>query len=208
MYTTEERVFIVRNYWVTGSFKQCQAVVLRKFGGRKPRTKQTIANFVKKLGTTGGVLDIHAGGKPPMSDQRVADVKQRLQQSPKKSLRRLSQETGLSYSTCQRAAKKAKLKAYRVTVDQELKPLDTQKRMAYCEWFMKLFGEDDELLDITWYSDEAWFHLSLYVNSQNTRIWATEHPHEFHEVPLHSEKTSSQFTSLLPVIIKEAAEIP
>jgi len=29
----------------------------------------------------------------------------------------------------------------------------------------------------------------LYVNSQNTRIWATEHPHEIHEVPLHSEKT-------------------
>ena len=54
---------------------------------------------------------------------------------------------------------------------------------------MNLFGEDDELLDITSYSDEAWFHLSGYVNSQNTRMWATEHPHEFHEVPLHSEKT-------------------
>ena len=99
------------------------------------------------------------------------------------------QETGLSYSTCQKAAKKAKLKAYRITVVQELKPLDTPKRMAYCEWFMNLFGEDDELLDITWYSDETWFHLNGYVNSQNTRIWATEHPHEIHEVPLHSEKT-------------------
>ena len=32
-------------------------------------------------------------------------------------------------------------------------------------------------------------NLSGYVNSQNTCIWATEHPHEFHEVPLHSEKT-------------------
>ena len=37
--------------------------------------------------------------------------------------------------------------------------------------------------------DEAWFHLSGYVNSQNTCTWATEHPHEIHEVPLHSEKT-------------------
>ena len=124
-----------------------------------------------------------------MLDQRVADVKQCLQQSPKKSLHKLSQETGLSYSTCHTAAKKAKLKAYCVTVIQELKPLDTQKRMAYCEWFMNLFGKDDELLDITWCSDESWFHLSGYVNSQNTRIWATEHPHEFHEVPPHSGKT-------------------
>ena len=33
----------------------------------------------------------------------------------------------------------------------------------------------------------------MFVNqstyTQNTRIWATEHPHEIHEVPLHSEKT-------------------
>ena len=123
MYTTEERVFIVRNYWVTGSFKQRQAAFLRKYGGRNPLTKQTIANLVKKLETTGGVLDVHAGGKPHTSDQRVADVKQHLQKSPKNSLRKLSQETGLFYSTCQRAAKKAKLKAYRVTVVQELKPL-------------------------------------------------------------------------------------
>jgi len=60
-----------------------------------------------------------------MSGQTVADVNKRLQQSPKKFLCKLSQETGLSYSTCQRAAEKAKLKAYRVTVVQELKPLDT-----------------------------------------------------------------------------------
>ena len=62
--------------------------------------------------------------------------------------------------------------------------------MAYYEWFTNLFGED-ELLDITWYSVEAWFHLRGYVNSQNTRIWATEHPHEIHKVPLHSEKTGA-----------------
>jgi hypothetical protein len=53
---------------------------------------------------------------------------------------------------------------------------------------MNLFDEDDELLDITLYSDEALFHLSGYVNSQITCIWATQHPHQIHEVPLHSEK--------------------
>ena len=39
MYTTEESVFIVLNYWVTGSFKQCQAAFLGIYGGRKPPTK-------------------------------------------------------------------------------------------------------------------------------------------------------------------------
>ena len=34
-----------------------------------------------------------------------------------------------------------------------------------------------------------WFHLSGYVNSQNSRIWASENPNAIHEEPPHSEKT-------------------
>ena len=37
-------------------------------------------------------------------------------------------------------------------------------------------------------SDEAWFHLSGYVNSQNTRYWSFENPHLIHETPLHDLK--------------------
>jgi hypothetical protein len=38
---------------------------------------------------------------------------------------------------------------------------------------------------VSFMPDEAWFHLSGYVNSQNSRYWATESPHELHEQPLH-----------------------
>ena len=44
------------------------------------------------------------------------------------------------------------------------------------------------ILDYTWFSDEAWFHLSVYINSQNSPIWASENPNAIHEEPPHSEK--------------------
>jgi hypothetical protein len=49
-----------------------------------------------------------------MRDRTVQDVKDRLLPSPRKSLSRLSQET------CQRAAKKAKLHPYPVSVVQRI----------------------------------------------------------------------------------------
>ena len=39
-------------------------------------------------------------------------------------------------------------------------------------------------------SDEAWFHLSGYVNSQNTRCWSSENPQVIGETPLHDLKIS------------------
>jgi hypothetical protein len=56
-----------------------------------------------------------------MSENTVHEVANRLLASPRKSLRVLSQEVGLSRSTCQRAAKKAGLHAYRFRAVQELK---------------------------------------------------------------------------------------
>jgi hypothetical protein len=44
-------------------------------------------------------------------------------------------------------------------------------------------------VDIIWFTDEARFYLSGYINSQNTRVWAEENPQEIHAEPLRSEKT-------------------
>jgi hypothetical protein len=38
------------------------------------------------------------------------------------------------------------------------------------------------------FTDEAWLHLSGYVNSQNYRTWRTENPHNYTETPLHPQK--------------------
>ena len=40
-----------------------------------------------------------------------------------------------------------------------------------------------DVLDVTFFTDEAWFHLSGYVNSQNSRLWSYDNPHSLHENP-------------------------
>jgi hypothetical protein len=38
------------------------------------------------------------------------------------------------------------------------------------------------------FSDEAWFHLRSYMNSQNSRLCSSENSNAYHETPLHPVK--------------------
>jgi hypothetical protein len=47
---------------------------------------------------------------------------------------------------------------------------------------------DNNILDKSFFSDEAWFEMSGYVNSQNMRMWSAENPHFYTQTPLHPQK--------------------
>jgi hypothetical protein len=49
-----------------------------------------------------------------------------------------------------------------------------------------------DVLDVT-LTDEAWFHLSCYVNTQHTRLWSSENPYAVHEKPLFDQKLGVWF---------------
>ena len=53
MYTVEQRGFIVRKYWKTGSFKACQTAFRTEFGEKSAPSKCCIQKLVKKLETRG-----------------------------------------------------------------------------------------------------------------------------------------------------------
>jgi hypothetical protein len=73
-YSVEERVFIVKNYWITGSIKNCQRRFVEQCGGRNLPSKRCIQNLVKKLENKGTLLEVHGRGRPEMSENTVNDI--------------------------------------------------------------------------------------------------------------------------------------
>ena len=53
MYTVEQRGFLFRKYWQTGSFKACQTAFRTEFGERRAPSKCSIQKLVKTLETRG-----------------------------------------------------------------------------------------------------------------------------------------------------------
>jgi hypothetical protein len=45
-YSLEDREFIVKTYWITGSIKNCQRRFVEQFGGRNPQSKRCIQLLV------------------------------------------------------------------------------------------------------------------------------------------------------------------
>jgi hypothetical protein len=74
------------------------------------------------------------------------------------------------YASKGRALKKhLHLHPYRITSVDELKERDSVTRVEYCRWFRDIItASGEDILDVTFFTDEAWFHLLGYVNSQNS----------------------------------------
>jgi hypothetical protein len=98
--------------------------------------KSTIQRLIECFHDTGSIGEKRRSGRPSvLSNDSLEDIRAHLLQSPRKSLRKLSQQTGMAYGSVQRATKRLKLHPYRVQVCHVLKESDEEKRMRYCRWF-------------------------------------------------------------------------
>jgi hypothetical protein len=48
--------------------------------------------------------------------------------------------------------------------------------------------EGETNMQLTLFSDEAWFHSQGYINMKNNRYWSSQNPHLTHDVLLHLVK--------------------
>ena len=97
--------------------------------------KNTVRKLVNRFRETGSVLDRKLQRtRHVLTEEKLDEIGQTLERSPRKSLSRLSQKTGVSQFSAWKASKLLKLKPYKITVVQELQPRDTVSRVTFCNW--------------------------------------------------------------------------
>ena len=140
--STEECKFLVEHVFRCGG--EYTQDVQEWFQAQFPETKvplpNTVRQLIQKLKETGSMCDATRSGKPSiLTEKKVLDISERMLQSPKKSIRKLSQQVGGSHSTAHTALKTCLcLHSSKITTVHELKPGDSAKRVAYCKQFFRL----------------------------------------------------------------------
>ena len=193
MYSIKERVFLVQNvFFERGNYTvKVKQLFAENFPNSKLPHRDTVRDLINKFLETGSVHDAARSGRPTvLTEQKLEDISDMMLKSPTKSIGKLAQQSGISYGSAYKAVRnELNLYPYKVSVVHELKPTDHEKRINYCEWFQRfIMRHGNDVLDRTFFTDEAWFSLSGFVNSQNTRIWSSENPNAIQETPLHPEK--------------------
>lgn len=191
-WNSEERAFTVEVYFSNGkSVIATQRAFRRHFNvaplGRVPDGK-SILYWVKSFRNTGNVTRRrNEVPRPVRSRENVEAVRASMLRSPRRSARKHASALGISDRSLRRILHNdLHFHPYKLATAQELSERDFDSRRNACVALLENVPEDA----IVFYSDEAHFHLSGYVNKQNMRYWAANNPRELHQRPLHSPKVT------------------
>jgi hypothetical protein len=104
-----------------------------------------------------------------LTEKKLDDRGARFEHTSRKSLKRLAQETGVLKSSARTATQFLKLKPYKTTEIHALQPWNSTSRVHFFSWFLESVVKGEIDLQLTFFSNEAWFHLQGYINTQNNR---------------------------------------
>ena len=189
-FSATQRAFVVTSYLKTNSIKQAQISYAKEYQldrrNKKRETflpgKTSIYRWVSDLKRHGSLEN-----KNPFSKFRVTNsgrritqrtpekidiVRQSVQETHKKSIRRRSLQLGIPRESLRKILKiDLKFKPYTIEVRQRLTDAHKEARVEMCRWFLRELREDDSFHQRIWFSDEAHFYLNGHVNNKNYVFW-------------------------------------
>ena len=103
--------------------------------------------------------------KAVRTPENIAVVTEAIERSPQRSARRHSVSLGLSEARVRRILHKALyFYPYEIQVTHALHERDYVNRINFCQTFLQLINQNQELVNNLLMSDEAHFHSSEFVN--------------------------------------------
>jgi hypothetical protein len=123
-----------------------------------------------------------------LTEETLDEIGARLQHSPLKSLARLNQQTQVLKTTVWKATENLHLWPYKITQVQVIEECDYGRRTHFCNWLLQAVHDGVLYPKLTFFTDEAWFHLSGYISAQNNRYWSSINLKQTFEVPLCDQK--------------------
>ena len=132
-FTLAHRIFTYDSYVRTQSCREVTRLFRDRFLNIRAPHRDRVRKLVNRFRETGSVLD----RKPQrtrhvLTEEKLDEIGQTLERSPRKSLSRLSQKTGVSQFSAWKATKLLKLKPYKITVVQELQPRPSVTEVCDC----------------------------------------------------------------------------
>ena len=182
-YTVQQRKKIIEAYFATKSVVLTQRQCRKELGRDKVPKRKTIERLVAKFRETGSVANANKGrsGRPRSvkTPNNVQNLRERLEESPRKSTRRLLQEVGISRSSVLRILlDDLRLFPYKIQILQRQTDDNKAERLAFCQDISQKIENSPGLLKLIFFSHEAHCHLSGHINKQNMRYWSQAQPNE------------------------------
>jgi hypothetical protein len=93
---------------------------------------------VNKLRKTGLLIDKKTKHKRGvLTEEKLGDIGARFARTPRKSLKRLAQETKVPKSSARTPTQLLKLSLHKTTVIHALQPRDSASSVLFCIWFLQ-----------------------------------------------------------------------
>jgi transposase len=177
--TLEERVEIVLLCGREGISNRGVANVFNELHPERTVSHQAVGMLLNKFKLTGSVKDKEKKRRTAIvgNEEQSTMILAKFSVSPTKSLRRTSEEIGISKSVIHRVLQANKWHPYKIQLLQKLNEDDPDRRLEFCDWALQQYHADRLFPFTILFSDEANFYINGEVNKQNTRYWSSENPH-------------------------------
>ena len=187
-YDIKKRVFLIKQYYKLENITLVQRAFRREYPKQDFPTDSTIKNLVSNFEKTGSVGHVPPKPKNPSPKREMAknQLKMMVQDFETFSINKAASAIGVSATLVYHILHDdLHLKPYKFHLWHKLEDQDYQKRVDFANWFLKIPERSRQFF---FFSDEAYFYLTLPLNHQNNRVWSNTQPCVGLEEPLQDKK--------------------